>query len=350
MLLTPEEIRETANWIVTHQEDDGGLPWWRDGKMDPWDHVHSAMGLTVAGRVDEARRAYRFLAATQTAEGGWFSWRERGEVTNRTQETNHAAYPATGLWQLYLATSDDDFLAEMWPVLDRAIRFVVDMQAADGTISWAINKHGRAWNAPLLTGCASTHGSIVCAIRIAESLGHNRPEWYIARERLARALNDDRTAFLAEDLPDRVGRFSMDWYYPVLGGAVRGSEARHHLQQTELVEHYVAEGIGCRCVDDRPWYTVAESCEFVLALDAAGLTSRAQEVFSWSRQFRKPHGGYWTGKTWPENIHWPLEDNSWTSAAVLIANDALGRKTATSELFRSLSGDDLATRRSAVGS
>ena len=134
MLLTPEEIRETANWIVTHQEDDGGLPWWRDGKMDPWDHVHSAMGLTVAGRVDEARRAYRFLAATQTAEGGWYSWRERGEVTNRTQETNHAAYPATGLWQLYLATSDDDFLAEMWPVLDRAMRFVVDMQAADGTI------------------------------------------------------------------------------------------------------------------------------------------------------------------------------------------------------------------------
>ena len=121
MLLTPEEIRETANWIVTHQEDDGGLPWWRDGKMDPWDHVHSAMGLTVAGRVEEARRAYRFLAATQTAEGGWYSWRERGEVTNRTQETNHAAYPATGLWQLYLATSDDDFLAEMWPVLDRAI-------------------------------------------------------------------------------------------------------------------------------------------------------------------------------------------------------------------------------------
>ena len=52
----------------------------------------------------------------------------------------------------------------------------------------------------------------------------------------------------------------------------------------------------------------------------------------------------------PENIHWPLEDNSWTSAAVLIANDALGRKTATSELFRSLSGDDLAARKSAVGS
>ena len=136
----------------------------------------------------------------------------------------------------------------------------------------------------------------------------------------------------------------------VLGGALRGKAARDHLLDTKSVEHYMIEGIGCRCVDDNPWYTLAETCELVLALDAAGLTTRAQDVLGWSTQFRKEHGGYWTGKTWPENVHWPLEDNAWTAAAVLLANDALGRKTVTSELFRSLAGDDLAAEDRAVGS
>lgn len=350
-MLTKEQIRTSAGWIASHQSPDGGLPWWRDGKMDPWDHVHSAMGLTVGGRIEEAKRAFRYLEATQTAEGGWYAWRDGGRVTDAMQESNHAAYPATGIWQLYLATSDDEFLAEMWPMVDRAMRFVTGLQSADGTIAWAINKHGRAWNAPLLTGCSSTHGSLVCAIRIAESLGHDRPQWYGARERLAHAIVERPELFSDVDLPDRVGRFSMDWYYPVLGGALRGKAARAHLLDAEQVEHYVTEGIGCRCVDDNPWYTVAETCEFVLALDAAGLVGRAQEVFAWSEPFRKDDGGYWTGKTWPQNVYWPLEDNAWTAAAVLIANDAVARKTATSELFRSLAGDDLAAAADrAVGS
>ncbi|MEE8311221.1 MAG: prenyltransferase, partial [Candidatus Binatia bacterium] len=114
-MLTKEQIEASADWIASHQSAEGALPWWRGGKLDPWDHVHSAMGLTVAGRIDEAKHAYRYLEATQTAAGGWYAWREDGKVTNRTQETNHAAYPATGIWQLYLATSDEAFLAEMWP-------------------------------------------------------------------------------------------------------------------------------------------------------------------------------------------------------------------------------------------
>ena len=349
-MLTQEQVRKSADWIVAQQSPEGELPWWRGGKMDPWDHVHSAMGLTVAGRIEEAKQAYRYLADTQTPEGGWYAWRTGGCVTNRTQETNHASYPATGLWQLFLATSDEGFLAEMWPMLERAMSFVTGAQLPDGTIAWAINEDRKQWNAPLLTGCSSTHGSLVCAIRIAESLGHERPEWYTARERLARVLVERPEVFESARLPERVGRFSMDWYYPVLGGAIRGNAARAHLTDPAKVAHYVYEGIGCRCVDDNPWYTVAETCEFVLALDAAGLTARAQEVLTWPEQFRKADGNYWTGKTWPEDVYWPLEDNAWTIAAVLIAHDALARKTATSELFRSLVGEDLGADDRAVGS
>ncbi len=310
--------------------------------MDPWDHVHAAMGLVVVGRVDEARRAYRYLTRTQTRRGGWHAWRENERITDRTQESNHAAYCATGLWHYYVATDDQEFLAEMWPTLDRAVEFVLGLQEADGTISWAINKYGKTWRAPLYTANASTHGSIVCAIRIAHGLGRARPRWHDARARLAEALSEKSERYATANVPDRLGRFSMDWYYPVLAGALRGRAARRRLLERASLERYVAEGVGCRCVDDQPWYTVAETCEVAIALDACGLSHRAQEVLGWTRAFRKTDGGYWTGKTWPEDKFWPPEDNTWTAAAVILANDALSRKTSTSELFRSLSGDDLA--------
>jgi hypothetical protein len=347
-VLTAEEIRATGAWLAAQQEESGALPWWRNGKLDPWDHVHGAMGLVVAGRIDEARKAYRYLAKTQTKRGGWYAWRERGRITDRTQESNHAAYCATGLWHYYIATDDQEFLVEMWPALDRAIAFVVSLQETDGSISWAINRYGKTWRAPLFTGNASTHGSLVCAIRIAEGLGHARPRWHDARARLAEALTERPERYATANVPDRLGRFSMDWYYPVLAGALRGHAGRTRLLDREHVERYVTDGVGCRCVDDQPWYTVAETCEVAIALDACGLTHRAQDLLRWTRAFRKPDGGYWTGKTWPEDKFWPPEDNTWTAAAVILASDALNRKTSTSELFRSLSGDDLAQSGAAV--
>ena len=340
-LLSAEEIAASAAWIAAGQAEDGELSWWAGGKGDPWDHVHSAMGLLVGGRIDEARHAYRWLASTQTEQGGWYAWREGGEPTNRTQETNHAAYPATGLWQYWLATGDGAFLEEMWPVLDSAMAFVESLAADDGTFYWAISAEGDTWPAALQTGCASIHGSWVCAERIARELGHERPAWTAMRRRLGTVLREERALLRQADVVDRVGRFSMDWYYPVLGGAIRGQEAHDLLLDPNRVARYMAEGVGCRCVDDHPWYTTAETCELVLALDACGLTDRAREVFGWMSQFRQADGRYYTGKTWPENVYWPEEDNLWTASAVLVANDALAGTSATADLFTSLDAADL---------
>jgi len=349
-MLTSRQIDATADWIAAHQAASGEIPWWRNGKMDPWDHIHAAMGLTVAGRMREAMRAYAFLARTQTELGGWYAWREAGKTTDRTQETNHAAYVATGVWQLYLAAKDPGFLADTWPMVERAIDFVCSMQEPNGTISWAVDPSGKSWRAPLLTGSSSTHGSLVCALRIADTLGYERPRWDVARERLVRVLRERPELFDRPDLPDRVGRYSMDWYYPILGGAVRGTVARDRLSSRDFHERFLTEGVGCRCVDDVPWYTVAETCELVLALDACGLTSRAQQVHSWSRHYRMEDGGYRTGKTHPEGVFWPLEHNAWTAASVIIANDALAKTSATSGLFRSLSGEDLPVGACAIAS
>jgi hypothetical protein len=339
--LTGEQIERTGAFIAAQQEPDGGLPWFKDGKMDPWDHVQAAMGLALTRQLDRAEAAFRYLVQRQESDGAWAAWRERGRITDETHETNHAAYVATGLWYLHRVRSSTDFLAEMWPMLERAIDFVVSLQQENGVIFWATNK-GKAWRQPLLTGSASTYGSLVCAVRIAERLDRDRPRWRQARDRLARLLRGDLARFRETDLEDQDGRYSMDWYYPVLGGAVRGSGARLRLLDTRMSRAYLEEGVGCRCVADQPWYTTAETCELVMALDACGLSSRAAQMFSWIHPLRTDEGGYWTGVTHPDRVLFPEgEQTAWTAATVLMAADVLVGESPTAAFFKELAGDDL---------
>src|SRR5262249_826164 len=105
--------------------------------MDPWDHVHSAMGLTAMGLCDRAEAAYRYMQETQDDNGGWAAERRGGKVTRSTQESNHAAYFATGLYHLHCRRPDLGFLREMWPTLDRALACVLSMQLPSGAFAWA---------------------------------------------------------------------------------------------------------------------------------------------------------------------------------------------------------------------
>lgn len=342
--LDDRQLEQTADWVASHQQSSGEILWKVDGKSDPWDLTHAAMGLAAIGRTDAARAAYRYLASIQGEDGAWASERVAGVVTRATRESNHAAYIATGVWHLYLAEPDDEFLREMWPSVRHAIDWVVDMQLPSGAIAWA-SKKGRVWRAPLVTGSSSIHGSLVCAIRIAEQLGHDRPAWRTARTRLARVLRHNMAVFRDTDLPEAPGRYSMDWYYPVLGGALRGSEGRKRLLDNADTSDFLQEGVGCRCVRDSPWYTMAETTELVLALDAVGLTQRARQVLSWTHRQRTDDGAYWTGVTHPDGVVFPTgETTTWTAATVLVAHDAVLRESATSHFFRTLDGADLEQR------
>ncbi|MDH5671535.1 MAG: hypothetical protein OEZ06_05250 [Myxococcales bacterium] len=339
--LSQRDLTKTTEWLCQQQRSSGEIPWSQGAKTDPWDHVHAAMGLTVMGRVEEAKAAYRFMADTQDPNGGWPTERRGGKATRVTQDSNHAAYLATGLWHLYCYRPDPDFLAEMWPTLERALNFVLAMQLPTGAIAWA-QKNGKVWEAPLLTGSSSIHGSLVCAIRIAERLGHHRPGLVRAREKLSRVIRNQPAVFSDTDLPEKPGRHSMDWYYPVLGGALRGAEGRRRLLDASLTAAFIQEGAGCRCVKDQPWYTVAETCELVLALHASGLTQRAREILSWTRWQRTDNGAYWTGTTFPACEIFPDgEQTTWTAAAVLLAHDAVHLDSRTSDFFTSLDGADL---------
>lgn len=336
-----DHFDETAAWIASLQEDDGMIPWARGGKMDPWDHIHAAMGLAVSGRHEAARVALRFSARTQEPDGGWPAELRGREVVDPTRQTNHAAYIAAGVWYLELANADGAFLAEMWPCVERAMDFVVRHQLPCGGFAWAVTAQGKFWDAPLLTGSSSIYGSLICALRIAECLGRDKPLWHEARARLALVLRRNIARFEDTDLPEEVGRFSMDWYYPVLGGALRGAVGRMRLLDDETAEDFMEEGVGIRCVVDRPWYTVAETCELVLALDAVGLTSRARQVLSWVHPMRTGEGGYWTGVTHPDRELYPEgEQTPWTAATVLMAADVLEARSATASFFRDLAGEE----------
>ena len=80
--------------------------------------------------------------------------------------------------------------------------------------------------------------------------------------------------------------FSMDWYYPVLGGAVRGDAARTLL--AGRWEEFVRPGLGVRCVDTDPWVTGAETCELALALDALGDRETAVRLVAEIQRLREP--------------------------------------------------------------
>ena len=71
----------------------------------------------------------------------------------------------------------------------------------------------------LLTGSSSIYSSLRCAIAIAERLGRERPDWELSLGSLAIAIAHRPDVFLDKD------RWAMDWYYPILGGVLRGHAA-----------------------------------------------------------------------------------------------------------------------------
>jgi len=129
-------------------------------------------------------------------------------------------------------------------------------------------------------------------------------------------------------------RFSMDWYYPVLAGPVRGAAAGQRLADGWAT--FVVPGLGVRCVSDEPWVTGAETAELAMALDAAGDTDRALALLADVQHLRNPDGSYWTGWQFENGAHYPAERSAWTAAAMILAADALSGTTAGAGLFREI--------------
>jgi len=328
-IVTRDEIAATVDSIAAYQLPDGNIPWVPGHHTDPWNLVEAAMALDVGGRHANAERGYHWLARMQRPDGAWHAYYVGNEVKDPALDTNVTCYIATGVWHHYRTTGDRRFLDDFWPVVERAIDFALDHQRETGELSWRGDKSA---DGALLTGSSSAHASLRCAVAIAEHLGHDRPDWELSLASLAIAIAHRPAVFLDK------GRWAMDWYYPILGGVLRGWPA--HARVAGGWPTFVVEGRGVRCVADRPWITAAETCELVMALDAIGATDRALELFSWVQFLRADGGGYWTGANFEDERFdapgelYPVEQPTWNSAAVVLAAHALGGAGPTAGLFR----------------
>lgn len=321
-------VRATGEWIASVQRPSGEIPWFTGGHTDPWDHVESAMGLSVAGQWEAAEKAYGFLREAQRGDGSWpIKWQD-GEVELEDVDSNFCAYIAVGVWHHHLVTASPGFLESMWSTVRRALDLVLAHQGPQGQMWWGSSSEGYCDEA-LITGSSSIHHALRCGVAIAEALGTSAPDWDAAADALGHALRAHPELFTPKP------EFSMDWYYPVLAGVMVGEQAAERLDAQW--DEFVVDGIGIRCVNHRPWVTGAETCELVLALEAAGRHEQALEQFSNMQHLREVDGSYWTGLVYADGKRWPVELSTWTAAVMLLAADALSRATPGNEIFRYVS-------------
>ena len=239
------------------------------------------MALSACGLREPARRAYQWLRESQRADGSWARSVESGRVTDPAAESHHAAYVAVGAWHEYLVTGDERHALTMWPTVRRAVDWALGLCTTRGEVLWERDAAGLPGTYALLSGCASIHQSLRCAVALAKLADDPRPDWELAADQLGHLVARHPEAFADKS------RFAMDWYYPVLGGAVRGQDADRRMAAGW--DTFVVPGLGVRCVSDEPWVTAAETCELVIALNACGMRDQALEVFASVQHLR--HAG-----------------------------------------------------------
>ena len=330
VILTAAQVEETAASIAAMQEPSGAIPWTIGEHTDIWNHVEAAMALLVGGQVEAAERAYDWAVSMQRADGSWPMKIVADEIEDHSGETNMSAYLAVGVWHHWLIRRDEEFVRRLWPTVRRGLDWVVSMQLPFGGIAWS-----QEWSEgspakvnadALLAGSSSIYQSLRAGVALADLLDDPQPEWELTGGRLGHALREHRDLFLDKS------EFSMDWYYPVLGGAVRG-EAAHDLIASRW-DTFVEAGLGIRCVSKNPWVTGAETCELVMALDAIGDRPRAVQLLADMQHLRAEHGKYWTGYVFPDDVNWPAEHTTYTAAAVILAVDALTHSSAGADIMR----------------
>jgi hypothetical protein len=322
----PVQVPALAGLIARTQMPDGRIPWTTGEKTDPWDHVEAAMGLTIGGLYGRARMAFEWLRKQQLDDGGWYAAYGEQGILDFTRESNHAAYLCVGLYHYYLITGDLDFVQRMWPTVAAAVAFVLNLQAPGGEIYWAVSPRGEVDPMALLTGSSSICFSLKCALALGRLLGREQPRWQAALQRLEACI-----ATRPQHFNMTKSRFSMDWFYPILCGAVQGSDAQARIDK--YWKKFVIQEAGVQCVSDQPWVTIAESCELVIALAAMGNYLPARILFNWICDRTFEDHTFWCGFTFPDMVRWPAEKTTWTNAVVLMAADALYDLTPAGRLF-----------------
>ena len=325
-----EFYKSSVEYILKVQNQDGSIPWEENKKLDPWDHIEAAMGLSVAGKKEEAESAFLWLKENQLSDGSWYSEYLMSSPVTKRKETNFSAYIATGLWHYYLIFEDKNFLKFMLPTITKSVNFVTSMQTEQGDIYWASEEDKEILDDSLITGSSSIYKSLECASAIFNLLGESSLQVDISKKNLKNSILNNPERY--DRNWESKSRYSMDWYYPILCGIYDDKKSIKDIETKW--SKFIVDDMGCKCVEEEPWVTVAESSELVVALVKIGLREEALKIFNSLHQWRDTQDGlYWTGYVYKDKKFWPVEKPTWTAGAVLLAADALYEFTPGSELF-----------------
>jgi len=316
-------VQRQADFVISQQLPSGAIPWYRGAITDPWDHIECAIALDLAGRFNEAAKAYNWSSDTQNPDGSWYSSYPQKKQDDQTKDTNFISYIATGVRFHYLATRDLSFLRQMWPVVEKAIDFALSLQQPTGEVFWALSPAGKTWPGAMLTASSCTWHSIRNGVDIAKTLGIDRPKWEAAADKLLRAMREHPELF--DKTGENKRRYAMNWFYPVLTGVLKGKEAKERIGRGW--NDFVIEGWGCRVALDEDTTAVAETGELIIALALIGEHKRARMLLDWTLKLRDDKPGFCRGIKFPEQIPCPPDEEraTWTSATLIIAIAALSK-------------------------
>ena len=320
-----------GNYIKSIQLESGAIPSNKDGSHDPWDHIESIMGLNFANKKESSKLAFEWLIKNQNNDGSWFSKYNDSHPLEKNKSTHFGPYISVAALHFYKIFEDKEFLEYLWPNIKLALKFSLSLQIPNGTIPWSIDEGGKIEEDYLLTGSSSILKSIECGIAISKLLNdkENISNWTQSHKSLSNAIRNPMGKF---DLLQDRKRFSMDWYYPILSGCLNDKERDYYIDK--VFNDFYVEDIGVKCVIEEPWITVAETCEFIIALMISNRDEDAKKLLLDVLNICDKDNIPYMGWQYKENIFWPKEKPSWTSAAAILAADTILDFSNASDLFK----------------
>ena len=319
-----------GKYIKDRQHKCGAIPSDDDGFHDPWDHIESIMGLSFSQEYAASKLAFLWLIKNQNNDGSWFAKYKNEVPIEKNKPTHFGPYISVAALHFYKIFLDKNFLEELWPVIESAINFSLNLQIKNGTIPWSIDKYGEIEEDFLITGCSSILKSIECGLAISKILKKDKDTkgWIKSYELLSEAIKNPVRKF--DLLKDRK-RFSMDSYYPILSGCLDKNEIKVYVNK--IFKDFYVKDIGIKCVIEEPWVTVAETSEFIISLMLHGDQDKSKELLTDVLNITDLNKIPYMGWQYEENIFWPDEKPSWTAAALIIAADTVLNFSNASNLF-----------------
>ena len=320
---------EIAKSIKKIQLKSGAIPSNKDNSHDPWDHIESIMGLNFLQDKESADLAFDWLKNNQNADGSWYSKYLDEKPIELNKPTHYSPYISVAALHHYKIFSDKKKLSELWKTISLALDFSINLQNPNGTIPWSVDKNNKIEEDFLITGSSSILKSIECAIKISRILeeGDNN-SWIRAYKSLAMAIKNPKGLF---DVTMDRSRFSMDWYYPIISGALSSEEKDFYIKK--ILKDFYVDGLGIKCVIEEPWVTVAETSEFIITLVISNRLEEARKIFFEVMNITDENDVPYMGWQYEQNIFWPEEKPSWTSAALILAADSIYNFSSGSDIL-----------------